>query len=728
MTPPLKRSCTGLPLPYEGSSAFSSQPTPLPRFGELFFDNDSPVSGRANSQIDHPFTDQIKRNLASWLLTEPDQGDAYLVQKEILKYNLRSHIYLDLSGLKITSLPSCLSELNLKTLNCSQCLNLSFLPNLPDCLILDCSQCPNITPLPSLPKCTELDCSACPLLREIPDLSSCASLECSQCPNITTLPSLPECTELSCSDCPFLLALPELSSCIMLDCSQCPSITAIPSLPKCTELICFKCPSLRNIPALALCARLDCSACPNITKLPSLPKCTMLDCSGCPSITMLPSLPRCTVLDCSQCPNITTLSSLPKCTILACSGCASLTTLPSLPRCTKLDCGECSNIIILPGLPRCTFLDCRSCPRLIELPQINAGARVLTDIIFDICTIRWKDLNEDPLKVLRDLLPCLRRGPFPNIVFLNDDRSSQVGYDAGGLRRHLMSQLFAQLSKLGSISKNPGTDLLRPIATNDEDAILEAMGLLFVKAVNAKLPIGQTFHPVFFTDLQAFSGQNMSEYQQDPLSWIQKQYIKKNPDRALTITRFNDLEALHQAYSEYLIPKGLDLEGAKLFILSAFMKETVQEETPWYKAAYQIASAMKGKMNAAWEPFCALSADEFQASIEGSFSKEAFINTIVWEGRTDSMTQAYLINWIDTHDDPTVKELLQFSTGSRSLTKEPVMVMISPPNVEGTFPLPISHTCARQLCIFTGYLSQEMFNAKIKHSLEVANASGFLSI
>ena len=178
--------------------------------------------------------------------------------------------------------------------------------------------------------------------------------------------------------------------------------------------------------------------------------------------------------------------------------------------------------------------------------------------------------------------------------------------------------------------------------------------------------------------------------------------------------------------TDTVIPEGLDLKGAKLFILNACMEETVQARIPWYEAAYLIASAMKGRMGAAWETSCALAPEKFQASIEGLFSKEAFAAAIQWQGRDHAPTKAYLLKWIATHDEDMVKDLLQFSTGSRSLTREPVIVMISLPTREGTFPFPTSHTCARQLCLPTGYSSQEMFDAKIKESLENAEASGFL--
>ena len=345
------------------------------------------------------------------------------------------------------------------------------------------------------------------------------------------------------------------------------------------------------------------------------------------------------------------------------------------------------------------------------------------------CRIHWKDLNEDPLKVLRSLLPFLREGPFPNIVFLKEDGTPQEGSDAGGLGRHLMSELFAQLSKLRCIPTNPGTNRLRPTATVNptaaEKEILEALGLLFIEAANGNLPIGQIFDLAFFTDLHAFSGRNLREYKEAPQAWIKKKCSESNPHIALAIKGYTNLaELIELGITEASTLENMDLEEGKLFVLNACIEATVQQEAPWYEAAYLIASAMQGQPG--WHSLRYLSVDELHASIEGSFSKEAFKGAIYWEGTADASTKGYLLKWIDTQNEEKVKDLLQFSTGSRSLTGEPVIVMISAPTREGTFPFPTSHTCVRQLCLPTGYSSQGMFDDKVNESLESAKVSGFL--
>ncbi len=624
------------------------------------------------------------KDLDVWVATQDQKYDAGIVKAAIVQGAVTGEdFHLDISQLKISSLPLCLANLKLTELNCSWCLFLTQFPDLPNCTRLVCSGCP-LKALPNLPSCTYLDCESCPFLVALPHLPSCTDLDCESCPLLAALPNLPSCTDLSCSYCPLLAALPHLPSCTYLTCSYCPLLTTLSNLPSCTNL--------------------DCSYCPLLTTLSNLPSCTDLDCSSCPRLAMLPDLPSCTDLDCSSCPRLAILPNLPSCTDLDCSSCPRLTALPALPGNARI------------GSEGCLLLN----PEAQVVPPSDLG-------------IRWKDLNEDPLKVLRALLPYLKRGIFPEIVFLNDDGNPQEGSDIGGLGRHLMSQLFTQLAKVGCIPKNPGTELLRPRVTAPpaetaaEKELLEALGLLFVQAANRNFPIGKIFVPDFFMDLQAFSGQNLSEYKKDPQTWIKEHCTQKNSDIATPIMACRTLEELVALkVTDTVIPEGLDLKGAKLFVLNACMEETVQARTPWYEAAYLIASAMKGRMGAAWETSCALAPEKFQASIEGSFSKEAFVAAIEWQGSNHAPTQAYLLKWISTHDEDMVKDLLQFSTGSRSLTGESVKVMISSPNIEGTFPLPTSHACARQLCLATGYSSQEMFDAKIKESLENAEDSGFL--
>ncbi len=80
-----------------------------------------------------------------------------------------------------------------------------------------------------------------------------------------------------------------------------------------------------------------------------------------------------------------------------------------------------------------------------------------------------------------------------------------------------------------------------------------------------------------------------------------------------------------------VIPEELDLEEAKIFVLNACIEATAQKETPWYEAAYLIASTMKESLGADWETSCALPAEVFQDSIKGEFSKEAFLHAIRWD-------------------------------------------------------------------------------------------------
>ncbi len=243
----------------------------------------------------------IKENLNAWVIGQPNK-EAALKAKGLILESQEGSFDLNLSGLEITSLPPCLTKLNLKSLNCSWCPLLTALPVLPFCTLLSCYNCPLLTELPPLSICTDLDCSYCPLLTVLPDMPLCTLLNCSNCLMLKKLPSLDFCTKLSCSNCRLLTVFPKLPICIELSCSACRSLTKLPPLPFCTMLDTRYCPLLTELPPLSICTDLDCSYCPLLTALPDMPLCIELSCSYCPLLRKLPSIPFCIEIRHFGCP------------------------------------------------------------------------------------------------------------------------------------------------------------------------------------------------------------------------------------------------------------------------------------------------------------------------------------------------------------------------------------------------------------------------------------------
>ncbi|MCX6994248.1 MAG: hypothetical protein NTY13_00165 [Chlamydiae bacterium] len=201
--------------------------------------------------------DKDPLNLNAWVKLQPNLMAAKQVKGRILEsyYTCSQNsepglIELNLSGLSISQMPPCLTRLNLKSLNCSNCLELTQLPDLPNCRQLNCFNCPKLTQLPKLPSGTHLTCSSCIALKELPDLPNCTQLNCSNCPELTKLPKLPSGTHLTCSSCTALKELPELAKGIQLNCSNCPKLTKLPELPNCTHLTCSNCTALKELPEL----------------------------------------------------------------------------------------------------------------------------------------------------------------------------------------------------------------------------------------------------------------------------------------------------------------------------------------------------------------------------------------------------------------------------------------------------------------------------------------------
>ena len=139
----------------------------------------------------------LTNDLDVWITTQLDKNDANIVKSAILQgVQTGENFTLNISYLRISSLPACLARLKLTELNCADCPLLTALPELPSCTDLTCYLCP-LAVLPELPSCTTLDCSWCPLLAALPALPSCINLYCSNCPLLAALPALPSCTDLN---------------------------------------------------------------------------------------------------------------------------------------------------------------------------------------------------------------------------------------------------------------------------------------------------------------------------------------------------------------------------------------------------------------------------------------------------------------------------------------------------------------------------------------------------
>ena len=89
-------------------------------------------------------------------------------------------------------------------LDCSDCVFLIYIPNIPGLVTLMCYNCPFLESLPIMPKLKCLWCDNCPLLESLPSMPELKILLCCNCQLLKSLPSMPELESLSCDDCPLL--------------------------------------------------------------------------------------------------------------------------------------------------------------------------------------------------------------------------------------------------------------------------------------------------------------------------------------------------------------------------------------------------------------------------------------------------------------------------------------------------------------------------------------------
>ena len=136
---------------------------------------------------------------------------------------------------------------------------------------------------------TILDCSECTNLTRLPDLTGFINLReliCSDCPNLKELPSLPSSlTKLYCLNCNIkeLPDLHELNALVDLNCCGCRGLKKIPSLPTSLKVLACAGTGIRKLPSLPVFLRnLFCVYCSDLTFMPKLPVHTKLLCDNCP--------------------------------------------------------------------------------------------------------------------------------------------------------------------------------------------------------------------------------------------------------------------------------------------------------------------------------------------------------------------------------------------------------------------------------------------------------------
>ncbi len=340
-------------------------------------------------------------------------------------------------------------------------------------------------------------------------------------------------------------------------------------IARCIKLKEFKIKSdklieLTNLPNTL--EKLDCSSCNSLNNL-SLQNLSALKSIFCQKNSSLKrlklkNLERLETVNFSRCSSLTevTFVNLPHLVNLSFSYCILLEELPlnDLTTLQKVEFRGCTQLELVGSarLPHCNYLDFRDCPALLDVPEWPVLCTVFTDRVdeFITYTVDPDELNNDPLEVLCSLgRPLLNNRIMPNIAFRN-----QLGVDAGGLKRQLvttlMNKIFTKEFGLPLIDDENNPNFGLPLITNpitEKQAMaFRTIGALIGLAAIGSQPLGECLNAMFYAALLSLSRNEVNSVViGEPLSEILKTkiYLSINPDKIdeLTEGELDDNQSLY---------------------------------------------------------------------------------------------------------------------------------------------------------------------------------------
>jgi hypothetical protein len=324
-----------------------------------------------------------------------------------------------------------------------------------------------------------------------------------------------------------------------------------------------------------------------------------------------------------------------------------------------------------------------------------------------------------------------------SVVFLKNNLTRDEGYDAGGLSREFVDDLFKYITGDKSplrFSKNPNTGLLMPVAQLNSHGVLNFneqktyrhMGqvMMYCYLNQNNMLIGKRFDNHLFR--AAFS---LTPAEVDMEYALLADAVKLK--MCLVLARANDEPAASIRYIE-LAAKGnlithdelrevvqyLDLSGdlpqginANLFdpanaqqrvlvqhalVNSIFSKERVGESLA---AIHAIARGMKQALAAIQPrtPYQGINPAEFERKVQGSLDRAVIAERII-PGPLVNRVVRQKIDWLKEwiRDETTTEEELhkfvKFVSGSSSLAPDQ-RIDVAEQSAHDSLPVPVAHTC-----------------------------------
>lgn len=521
----------------------------------------------------------------------------------------------------------------------------------------------------------------------------------------------------------------------------------LPFLGDCRELH-LNCPSLKKLPSnLSQCRKLILNECNNLESIPDLPKCTFFSCKNSKNIQFVSSiLSNCTYFQCIKSGSrIKSLPSLPKVSTFIGIAFSNLRKLPSdMSHCEVFKSSYCKKLKLLPKkLPSCKRFKLNECPKVRRLPLLPSwrlnGKKKLK--------VEQENLFYRPTHIIQELaFPFLRqRESFPFIQYVQKGELSE-GFDAGGLKRDLVTRLCIHLFKN---SLDPSSFLWEqegfPLSngTRTMEKAYQVLGVLFAFCYPKKsllktgpLPLKEEVY-----DLIA------SPYQSEipsPQWWITSLLkLHHAPSGIFFIADpSSEIPSLSRQDLEYLSCY-LDEESSETIDQNDLLKKEKREriyskifskakKNLQLKAISSIARGMwlySTPKN--WEKIKNKKEGILKKRIEGEISKEKLIESLCFNNCSEIeeekylKTKNYVNTWIQQATSEDLVFFLRAITSNSVIVDQKIQIMVYERDLEF---IPCARTCSFTIELSANYPSQKHFNEKLQllmSTVSEISGSGF---
>ncbi|MBT3394620.1 MAG: hypothetical protein HN411_05900 [Waddliaceae bacterium] len=334
-------------------------------------------------------------------------------------------------------------------------------------------------------------------------------------------------------------------------------------------------------------------------------------------------------------------------------------------------------------------------------------------------------LRESPLDVLSAIVA--RCSNAFEVTLISADGKASPGQDAGGLRRHVVSNIFTSLLAKGQLLREKEDSSI--VLASSPDTNMEhfkQLGQLLSYVYTSGCFIGNALPQELFTILSALSS---SDYQQlkDPLPDSLILTIQGNREGYYFLRtcvenssdgeniNLDGLNKLTKDFIKHLLGRESLPESLTIKELAA---RVLQDENikAYVNKIKSIAIGMYERLgDERLKEFAGVAGGEqkLHDNIEGAITPQSLIKALTWRSVGESVNEhekKHMETWIQQHPDR-ISNFILAVTGSRALGPTTTITISLKRGDE--FSLPSSHTCSREL-VLPDYDTQKVFNEKMQ--------------